>query len=98
HLSDRFTYHVYLHRPGDGESHRVLKEVPTIDQVKARLHSKWPELSDELIERRAKKFSERIFPIFLTREAAILKIVNRDLPAEYQERIPQLIDMEADEH
>jgi hypothetical protein len=98
HLSDRFTYHVYLARSGEGRPYHVVKEVPTIDQVKARLHSKWPELSDDLIERRAKKFSEKIFPVFLTREAAILKIVNRDLPAEYQERIPHLIDMEADEH
>ena len=57
-----------------------MKEVPTIEQVKARLHSKWPELSDEILERRARKFSEKIFPVFLTREAAILKIINRDLP------------------
>jgi hypothetical protein len=96
HLSDRFTYHVYLSNGEDGHGYRVVKEVPTIDQVKARLHSKWPELSDELIERRAKKFSEKIFPVFLTREAAILKIINRDLPGTYQERIPQLLDMEAD--
>src|SRR5580658_3826106 len=96
HLSDRFTYHVYLSNGEDGHGYRVVKEVPKIDQVKARLHSKWQELSDELIERRAKKFSEKIFPVFLTREAAILKIINRDLPGTYQERIPQLLDMEAD--
>ncbi|MGA3066229.1 MAG: phosphotransferase [Tepidisphaeraceae bacterium] len=97
HLSDRFTYHVYLSRPTVPKPYHVVKEVPTLDQVKARLHSKWPELSDELIDRRARKFAERIFPIFLTREAAILKIVNRDLPAPYQQRIPRLIDMETDE-
>jgi hypothetical protein len=96
HLSDRFTYHVHLSDGEDGHGYRVVKEVPTIDQVKARLHSKWPELSDELIERRAKKFSEKIFPVFLTREAAILKIINRDLPGPYQQRIPQLLDMETD--
>ncbi len=96
HLSDRFTYHVYLSHGNDGHGYRVVKEVPTIEQVKARLHSKWPELSDEILERRARKFSEKIFPVFLTREAAILKIINRDLAGPYQERIPQLLDMEVD--
>jgi hypothetical protein len=96
HLSDRFTYHVHLSNTENGDGYHVVKEVPTIDQVKARLHSKWPELTDELIERRARKFSEKIFPVFLTREAAILKIINRDMPAAYQERIPLLLDMETD--
>jgi hypothetical protein len=95
-ITDRFSYHVYLAHPATDGKYVVAKEIPTIEQVKARLHSKWPELSDEVIEKRAKKFADKIFPIFLTREAAILKIVNRDLPEAYRGRIPKLLDMETD--
>jgi hypothetical protein len=95
-LTDRFTYHVHLQRAGENGGYVVSKEVPTIEQIKARLHSKWPELSDEIIEKRARKFADKIFPIFLTREAAILKIVNRDLPEGYRDRVPKLLDMEQD--
>jgi hypothetical protein len=62
-----------------------------------RLRSKWPELAGEILEKRARKFSDKIFPVFLTREAAILKIVNRDLPEPYRERVPRLLEMEKDE-
>jgi len=65
--------------------------------VMSRLRSKWPQLPDEVIEKRARKFSDKIFPIFLTREAAILKIVNRDLPDVYRDRIPKLLELERDE-
>ncbi len=65
--------------------------------VMRRLRNKWPDLAPEIIEKRARKFSDKIFPIFLTREAAILKIVNRDLPPEYSDRVPSLLDMETDE-
>ena len=63
----------------------------------ARLQTKWPELASEVIEKRARKFTDKIFPVFLTREAAILKIVNRDLPEKYLNRIPQLIEMDKDD-
>ncbi len=46
---------------------------------------------DDVIEKRARKFSDKIFPVFLTREAAILKIVNRDLPEAYRDRVPRLL-------
>jgi hypothetical protein len=95
--TDRFTFHVYLGRPQGQDQYVVVKEVPSTELVMARLRSKWPDLPKETIEKRAKKFSEKIFPIFLTREAAILKIVNRDLPEQYRQRVPQLIDMEQDE-
>jgi hypothetical protein len=93
--TERFTYHVYLDRIADG-SWVVVKEVPTLDMVMARLRSKWTELPEEVLEKRARKFSDKIFPVFLTREAAILKIVNRDIPDEYRDRVPQLLYMERD--
>jgi hypothetical protein len=94
--TDRFTYHVYLTRGSDGQ-YVVVKEVPTLEMVMNRLRNKWPDLSAEIIEKRARKFSDKIFPIFLTREAAILKIVDRDLPSQYSQRVPSLLDMEKDD-
>lgn len=95
--TDRFTYHVHLERPGKGEPYEVVKEVPTLQMVMARLRNKWPDLADEVIQKRARKFTEKIFPVFLTREAAILKIVNRDLPEAYRGRVPSLLNLEKDE-
>jgi len=100
-ITDRFTYHVHLeHGSAEGgeQAYVVVKEVPTLQQVTARLQSKWPELPDDVIEKRARKFADKIFPVFLTREAAILKIVNRDLPAEYRHRVPKLLKMEQDQN
>jgi hypothetical protein len=97
-ITDRFTYHVYLSRPQKSGPYVVVKEVPTLAQIKARLAAKWPELSTELLDKRAKKFADRVFPIFLTREAAILQIVNRDLPEAYRDRVPHLLEMKTDEH
>lgn len=94
--TDRFTFHVHLVPNGAGE-YEVVKEVPTLEMVKARLRAKWPDLASEVVEKRAKKFSDKIFPVFLTREAAILKIVNRDLPEEYRDRVPKLIAMDKDD-
>jgi hypothetical protein len=94
--TDRFTYHVYLSQPKPDAPFVVAKEVPTHDMVMARLRSKWPELPEETLQKRARKFSEKIFPIFLTREAAILKILQRDIPKDYRDRIPRLLEMEKD--
>lgn len=95
--TDRFTFHVHLARSGDSNEFIVVKEVPTLEMVMNRLRSKWPDLAPEILEKRARKFSDKIFPVFLTREAAILKIVNRDLPDAYRQRVPQLLEMEKDE-
>jgi hypothetical protein len=95
--TDRFTYHVHLERPEAGGNYEVVKEVPTLEMVMARLRAKWPDLGDEVIEKRARKFSDKIFPVFLTREAAILKIVNRDLPEAYRGRVPSLLRLDKDE-
>jgi hypothetical protein len=96
-LSDRFTYHVQLvdsDRPG--QPCTVLKEIPAPERVAARLRKRFPELSDDIIEKRSRKFTEKIFPLFLTREAAMLQILERDLPAKYAGRVPKLLDKETD--
>jgi hypothetical protein len=95
--TDRFTYNVHLERAPDAAEYFVVKEVPTLEMVMNRLRSKWPDLGNEILEKRARKFSDKIFPVFLTREAAILKIVNRDIPEQYRSRVPRLLEMEQDE-
>jgi len=96
-VTDRFTYHVYLQKEPAHGQYVVVKEVPSLEQLATRLRSKWPDLPVNLIEKRARKFADKIFPTFLTREAAILKIVNRDLPEEYRGRVPSVLSMEQDE-
>lgn len=96
-FSDRFTYHVQLvpaDRPARG--YVVLKEVPSVARVMARLQRKFPDAAVDLIERRALKFTEKIFPLFLTREAAMLQILQRDLPPAYARRVPQVVGLEHD--
>ena len=100
--TDRFTYHVQLVRPRDiglpGDGYLVMKQVPTLDRVVARLREKFPDADLETIRRRARKFTEKIFPVFLTREAAILKLLQRDLPKTYSDRIPHVIQADQDQH
>ncbi|HEY8748148.1 MAG TPA: hypothetical protein VIM11_09255 [Tepidisphaeraceae bacterium] len=105
-FSDRFTYQVQLERKDDahaegppGTEHWVVrKEVPTYERILARLQFKAPKLPLSTLERRARKFADQIFPLFLTREAAMLKIIERDCPKEYLHRFPRVIDLEKDEN
>jgi hypothetical protein len=76
--------------------YEVVKEVPSVELVSQRLRARYPDLGADIIEKRARKFAEKIFPIFLTREAAILKIVQRDLPPEYRSRAPRVLGIEKD--
>lgn len=99
-ISERFTYHVELTRDHvrgpDALPFVVMKEVPTHDRVVARLRHKFPDASEELVDRRARKFTDKIFPLFLTREAAMLKILERHLSPEYRVRVPRVLDLEQD--
>jgi hypothetical protein len=94
HFSDRFTYHVQLEKHGSG--FEVVKEIPKEERVLARLQEKFPDADGETLRRRARKFTEKIFPVFLTRETAMLKLLQRDMPAKYRERVPQLLEAETD--
>ena len=96
-FSDRFTYHLQLvpaDRPARG--YVVLKEVPSVARVMSRLKSKFPDATTDLLEKRALKFTEKIFPLFLTREAALLQILERDLPPAYARRVPRVVGMDKD--
>ena len=74
----------------------MRKEVPSYERILSRLRAKAPDLPLSTLERRAKKFVEQIFPLFLTREAAMLRIIERDCPKEYRHHFPRVIDLEKD--
>ncbi len=95
--TERFTYHVHLARKNIGqESYVVAKHVPTVDRVVSRLRTRFPDASMDDLRRRALKFTEKIFPVFLTREAAMLKILSRDLPKPFCDRVPRCLGVEHD--
>ncbi|MFI5378610.1 MAG: hypothetical protein ACHRHE_04880 [Tepidisphaerales bacterium] len=96
--TERFTYQVSLERHHNPrEPFVVLKEVPSAESVAMRLRNRFPEVSREIIEKRARKFTEKIFPTFLTREAAILMILQEHMAPPYNRRVPQVIDVEKDD-
>jgi hypothetical protein len=104
--TDRFTYDVQLaphesngngHAAANGDSWVVLKQIPALEAIVSRLRKKFPDAPDATLERNARKFTEKIFPTFLTREAAMLMILEEHLPASYARRVPRLIDVEKDD-
>ena len=97
--SDRFTYHVQLvKRKEFGDRYVVMKQVPSLDRVISRLREKFPDVDMETLRRCARKFTDKIFPVFLTRETAMLNILQRDLPEPYCGKVPGVVDAEKDEH
>jgi hypothetical protein len=94
-ITQRFTYDVKLVQKDS--QYVVCKSVPTLDSVIARLRQRFPDVPDGVVESKARKFTEKIFPLFLTRETAMLQIMRRDLPKPYDQRIPHVIDVEKDE-
>jgi hypothetical protein len=96
-ISERFTYHVQLvPRNFDDGGFVVMKEIPTLERVIGRLRARFTDLPHAVIERRARNFTEKVFPLFLTREAAMLKVLERDLPAQYRHRVPKVLGLEKD--
>jgi hypothetical protein len=100
-ITERFTYNVQLAHPNGqietADPYVVVKEIPTLERVVARLRAKFTDVPYSVIEKRALKFTNKVFPLFLTREAAMLKILNRDFPEEYRSRVPTLLHMESDD-
>jgi hypothetical protein len=100
--TDRFTFDVSLTRehvePDDPHGYAVLKQVPTYDNLLDRLIDKHPLADRSLLADRARKLVDKIFPIFLTREAGFLKLLQRDLPRPLRGRVPRLLHMEQDAH
>lgn len=97
-VTERFTYEVQLaHHPRPRDPVVVVKEVPSYESVARRLRQKFPDTAAAVISKRARKFTEKIFPTFLTREAAMLELLEARLPAPYSRRVPRVVDLERDE-
>ena len=97
-ITNRFTYDVQLVRHSDANDPIVVqKQVPTLESLTYRLSKKHPDYPTSGLTKLARKFTDKIFPTFLTREAAMLMILQEHLPAPYNARVPRLIDMEKDD-
>ncbi|MBI1375602.1 MAG: hypothetical protein GC159_23060 [Phycisphaera sp.] len=97
-FSERFTFHVELQRhPKYNNEYVVRKELPRIDVVEKRLATRHPDLTEADIRKRAKMFVGTIFPIFLTREAGIMRVLEKYLPEEYEGRVPKIVDLKQNE-
>ncbi len=93
--TDRFTFDVRLTRmPELSDDYVVVKRVPQYRRVVARLQSRFPEASQKVLLERAEKLVKRVFPIFLTREAAFLQLMHRDMPEDYAGRVPRALGLE----
>lgn len=96
-VTDRFTYLVDLvpHAPSPW-GYVVRKRVPDREYLIWRLAQTYPDLGRAELERRARNLAEQIFPMFLTREAAFLKLLERHLPEEHRGRVPALLQVNKD--
>jgi len=96
--SERFTYHVELQRHQRANNdYVVMKRLPDIEVVEKRLNMRHPDLSPADVHKRASTFVNTIFPIFLTREAGILKVLEKYMPQQYHGRFPRVVDVEKNE-
>jgi hypothetical protein len=96
-MTERFTYDVRLVRcPPPRGGYAVLKQIPDLGSVIGRLRERLPDASMETIIKGSRKLVEKVFPVFLTREAAFLSILRRDLPPPYNDRVPRIIDLQKD--
>ena len=93
--TDRFTFDVRLvKRPEFGDRYVVMKQVPRYRRVVTRLQARFPEARQEVLLQRAEKLVKRVFPVFLTREAGFLQVMQRDMPEGYRDRVPEALGFE----
>lgn len=93
--TDRFTFDVRLTRePSVSDDYVVVKTAPTHRMVVSRLEDRFPDAPHDVLLQRASKLVKRVFPVFLTREAAFLQLLHRDLPEAYRGRVPRALAVE----
>lgn len=96
--TDRYTYDVGLAPdPNADEQYVVLKQVPSYEHAIRRLTQNFPGAGDQQVEQGARKLVTKVFPLFLTRETAFLKILQRDLPDPCRDRVPTVLRFETDD-
>ena len=97
-FSDRFTYDVYLRRaPEHEQRYVVVKKVPDLADLMHRLRDRLNTDDEAEIHQQARKMIDHVSPVFLTREAAFLKLLSKYLPVRMQKRVPRLIGLERDD-
>jgi len=97
-FTERFTYSVELMPHPEAEhGYIVCKQVPTHADVACRLRRRFPDADDAEIESRTGKLVDCVFPTFLTREAAILKILETEMPEPYRRKVPKALGVKKDE-
>ena len=93
--TDRSTFDVRLVRmPSLAPGYVVRKQVPTHRRVAGRLQERFPDAPHDVLIERAAKLVGKVFPVFLTREAGFLQLLMRDLPPDYQHRVPRALGLE----
>lgn len=94
----RHSYDVRLEPwPGVEGGYCVQKRIPMPEQISRRLlNNLAPEdrPQGEALEQTIHKLRRKVFPLFLTREAGFLKILQRDLPEELRDHVPDVLDLE----
>ena len=97
-FTERFTYQVELVPDEEAEhGYVVSKRVPTQAELLHKLRQKFPDAVESDLEKRAHKLVSHVFPTFLTREAAILKILQRELPGPFRSRVPAPLSIRQDD-
>lgn len=92
--SNRFTYDVSLHPKADEpDGYVVRKVIPSHERVLRNLQHKFPQVPLAELERRTSKLCDEVFPVFLTREARFLGMLQEKLSPEYRKRVPRLVDL-----
>ncbi len=98
-VTERFTYKVELMPdPNTPHGYVVCKEIPTYADITYRLRSRFPDADENDIQTRVHKLVDSVFPTFLTREAAILKILQSELPEPYKHQVPKPMGVVKDDN
>lgn len=99
-FTERFTYHVELTPCPKSDfapdGWVVTKRVPTHDDLLRRLRHKFPDVPVTDLESRAHKLVDHVFPTFLTREAAMLGILQKKLDPQFRAKVPRPLGIQKD--
>ncbi|MFN3166508.1 MAG: hypothetical protein ACE37H_05535 [Phycisphaeraceae bacterium] len=99
-FTERFTYHVELTPcaigPDAPDGFVVTKRVPGYHDVLSRLRHKFPDTDLDDLRKRAHKLVDHVFPTFLTREAAMLGILQTNLDPAFRGKVPKPLGIEKD--
>ncbi len=99
-FTERFTYHVELTPVAVSatapDGYIVTKRVPNYHDVLTRLRHKFPDTDLDDLRKRAHKLVDHVFPTFLTREAAMLGILQTNLDPAFRSKVPRPLGIEKD--